>query len=90
MKKIIKNIKDKTAKGTRKATKSMRDIATVVGRNKVKYILIVASAIILPAGIIFGPIAFAKELKKDKKRQAPKKEAPRNYWPSFFIFQNML
>jgi len=70
LKKIIKNIKDRTTKKTRKVATSMRATATVVNKNKFKYILIVASAIILPAGIIFGPITFAKELKKDKKWQA--------------------
>jgi len=69
LKKIFAGIKDKAKKSTRKTTASVKDAATIVNSNKTKYILIVVSAIIIPAGIILGPIALAREIKKDREKQ---------------------
>ena len=74
MKRIIRNIGNQTRETTRKATKSVKDTASVVGKNKTKYISIVVLAIVLPGGTILGPITLVEEIRKDKKKQAGSKK----------------
>jgi len=74
LKRIIRNIGNQTRETTRKATKSVKDTASVVGKNKTKYISIVVLAIVLPGGTILGPITLVEEIRKDKKKQAGSKK----------------
>lgn len=49
-----------------------REAATSVKKNKAKYIVLIMSAIIFPAGFILGPIALVKEIKRDNSKKAQK------------------